>query len=323
MRVLFAGSPAIALPTLRTLASLEPEGVLAAVLTNPDSAKGRSGKREPTEVGAAALELNAALPTALPVLKFDKLDETARKVVSALKPDLLVSFAYGKIFGPQFLALFPLGGINVHPSLLPRWRGATPVQAAIMHGDAETAVCVQKISREMDRGEILARERFPLSARETALSLSETVAEKGAALAAEVVRRIAAEGAVPAGEKQDEADATYCSLITREMGRIDWNDDAATIDRQVRAFTPWPLCLTRLGEAELYVLEGRPYPGGTEADRNVTPGRVLGSDKKWGILIQTGNGIYAAEKLQFRTKKALDWQVFLNGAKGFIGATLG
>jgi methionyl-tRNA formyltransferase len=131
--------------------------------------------------------------------------------------------------------------------------------------------------------------------------------------------------AVPAGEAQDEAAATYCSLITREMGRVDWNDAAAEIDRKIRAFTPWPLCLTRLGGAELYVLEGRPYTGDAASlglAGGAAPGTVLGTDKKWGILVQTGDGIFAAEKLQFRTRKALDWRAFLNGAKNFIGSRL-
>jgi methionyl-tRNA formyltransferase len=324
MRVIFAGSPGIAVPTLRALAALETEGVcgLAAVLTNPDSAKGRGGKSEPTEVGAAALGLD----TRPKLLKFEKLDGSAREEIAALKPDIFVCFAYGKIFGPKFLALFPLGGINIHPSLLPRWRGPTPVQAAILHGDAETGVCVQRVALEIDSGEILARERFPLSGRETALSLGAMAAEKGAALAPALIRRIAAEGRLPPGEKQDEAGALYSTLITKEMGRIDWNTTAAEIDRKIRAFTPWPLCLTRFGGSELYLLEGRPFEGdsaGVPVPDSAPPGTVLGTDKKWGILVRTGGGIFAVEKLQFPARKALDWRAFLNGARNFIGSRLG
>ncbi|MDR2053572.1 MAG: methionyl-tRNA formyltransferase [Treponema sp.] len=323
IRVLFAGSPGIAVPTLRALADLETEGVcaLAAVLTNPDSAKGRSGKAEPTELGAAALELS----TMPKLFKFEKLDENARQEIAALKPDMLVCFAYGKIFGPKFLALFPLGGINVHPSLLPRWRGPSPVQAAILHGDTETGVCVQRVALEMDRGEILARERFPLSGRETALSLGRTAAERGAALAAHLIRRISAEGRLPPGEKQDEAGALYSTLLTREMGRIDWNAPALEIDRKIRAFTPWPPCLTRFGGKDLYLLEGRPFEGdaaGLTGPVSAPPGTVLGTDKKWGILVRTGEGIFAVEKLQFPARKALDWRAFLNGTRNFTGSRL-
>jgi methionyl-tRNA formyltransferase len=336
IRVIFAGSPGIAVPSLRALAGLETGGVcvLAAVLTNPDSAKGRGGKSGPTELGAAALGLDSRPK----ILKFEKLDGNAREGIAALEPDLLVSFAYGKIFGPKFLALFPLGGINVHPSLLPRWRGPTPVQSAILHGDTETGVCVQRLALEMDSGDILARERFALSGRETALSLGNTAAEKGASLVAALIRRIAAEGRIPAGEKQGEEGLRYSSLITREMGRIDWRAGAAEIDRKIRAFTPWPLCVARFAGSELYLLEGRPFAGDPAAPARLAeaagrsgpagfpggapPGTVLGTDREWGILIQTGDGIFAAEKLQFPAKKALDWRAFLNGARNFIGSVL-
>jgi methionyl-tRNA formyltransferase len=317
--VIFAGSPAIAVPALRALANLESAGVcrLAGVLTNPDAAKGRGGKSAPTETAAAALDLDPRPP----ILKFEKLDGDAREAAAALKPDLLASFAYGKIFGPKFLALFPLGGVNVHPSLLPRWRGAAPIQAAILHGDAETGVCVQRLAAEMDCGEILARERFPLSGRETALSLGKAAAEKGAALLAGVIRRAAADGKLPAGEAQDETAAVYSALITREMGRIDWNAAAAEIDRKIRAFTPWPPCVTRFSGEDIYLLEGRPFlddAGSAEA----LPGTVLGTDRQRGILIQTGGGVFAAEKLQFPARKALDWRSFLNGTRNFIGSRL-
>jgi methionyl-tRNA formyltransferase len=319
--VIFAGSPAIAVPALRALAALEDAGVcrLAGVLTNPDAAKGRGGKSAPTETAVAAFGLDPRPP----ILKFERLDGTAREAVATLKPDLLVSFAYGKIFGPKFLALFPLGGVNVHPSLLPRWRGASPIQAAVLHGDAETGVCVQRLTAKMDCGEILARERFPLSERETTLSLSTVAAEKGAALLAEVIRRAAADGKLPAGEAQDEAAASCSALITREMGRIDWNVSAVEIDRKIRAFTPWPPCVSRFSGADLYLLEGRPLSDATGGgDAAALPGTVLGTDRQRGILIQTGSGVFAAEKLQFPARKALDWRSFLNGTRNFIGSRL-
>lgn len=321
---MFAGSPAIAVPALRALAALEREGVcvLAGVLTNPDSARGRHGKPEPTEVGAAALEAAAERGNSagMPVLKFEKLDGTAREAAAALEADLLVSFAYGRIFGPLFLGLFPLGGINVHPSLLPRYRGPTPIQAAILNGDTETGISIQQLALEMDAGDILASERFPLSGRETAETLSVLAAERAAGMLAAVVRRSAAEGAVAAGQRQNPAKAVYCSLLTKEEGRIDWKQSAREIDRRIRAFTPWPLCLTRHGEAELYVLAGRPFDSAME--NGAAPGTVLGVDKQHGILIQTGDGIFAAERLQYRTKKALDWRSFLNGSQTLIGSRL-
>lgn len=323
LRLLFAGSPEIAAPALEALAAPGMEDLceVAGVLTNPDTPRGRRGTPEPTEVGAAAVALSAALGERgrppIVTLKPEKLDGEAREAVAVLKPDLLVSFAYGRIFGPKFLGLFPLGGINVHPSLLPRYRGPTPIQAAILNRDAETGISIQRIALQMDAGDILVQERFPLTGRETAASLSGLAARKSAVLLASLIRKLA-EGGVP-GTPQNHGDAVYCRLLNKEDGRIDWNAGALEIDARIRAFTPWPLSLTCHGEADLYVLEGRPWEAGDPVD---PPGTVLGVDKSRGILIQTGRGVYGAEKLQYRTRKALDWRSFLNGAPGFIGSRL-
>jgi methionyl-tRNA formyltransferase len=330
MRVLFAGSPLIAVPSLEALVRLtrdEPGIGIAGVLTNPDSPRGRHGTSEPTDVGAAADRLSAELVaegrTPLTQLKCEKLDAAAREAVTACKPDLLVSFAYGRIFGPQFLALFPLGGVNIHPSLLPTYRGATPIPQAILNRDTETGITIQKLAPEMDAGDILAQERFPLTGRETTGSLSDTAAQKAAALLTGLIREWGrgVPNGVIRGQPQNHAAASYCSLITKDEGRIDWTRSAADIDARIRAFTPWPLCLTRQGEQELYILAGRPAP--VSSDTVTAPsGTVLGIDKQLGILIQTGDGVFAAERLQYRTKKALDWRAFLNGAHHFIGSRL-
>jgi methionyl-tRNA formyltransferase len=327
LRLLFAGSPGIAVPALEALCGpdLEAYCEVAGVLTNPDSPKGRHRTPEPTELGAAGASLSALgvargkPPIAL--LKPEKLDAAAREAAAALKPELLVSFAYGRIFGPKFLSLFPRGGINVHPSLLPKYRGPSPIQAAILNRDAGTGISIQRLAPEMDAGDILARDRFPLSGRETAATLGEIAAQRSAALLAALIRELS-QGEVP-GEPQDPREAVYCALLKREDGRIDWARSALDIDAQIRAFSPWPLSLTRHGDLDLYILEGRPwgadFPGGTGTE---SPGTVLGVDKGRGILIQTGKGIFAAERLQYRTKKALDWRSFLNGAPAFIGSRL-
>ena len=322
MRILFAGSPSIAVPALEALAVLCGEGKdfsMAGLLTNPDSPKKRSGKPEPTDCAAAFQRLSAA-----PVLKPEKLDGAARELVSALKPDLLVSFAYGKIFGPKFLALFPLGGINIHPSLLPKYRGPTPIPAAIINRETETGITIQKLAAEMDSGDILIQETVPLSGRETAGTLSETMAARAAELLPAALRGIAGE-TLPARE-QDHGTAIYCSLILKENGIINWNLSAPEIDAQIRAYDPWPLSRTMHGDLELIILkaeapEGKPPlpPTGSR----VLPGGVLGKDDKKGILIQTGDGILAVSALQYQTKKALDWKAFLNGARNFIGTRLG
>ncbi len=329
MRVLFAGSPELAVPSLERLArnsSSEPDSPieLIGVLSNPDTPKGRSGKLEPTPVARAAYalssELIAAGKTEISVLKPIKLDSAAREAVAALRPDLLVSVAYGKIFGPRFLALFPKGGINLHPSLLPRYRGATPIPAAILAGERETGISVQRLAAAMDSGDILLREKLRLSGRETTASLSAIAAQRGAELLVSVITMIAAgkEQAYP----QDEAAATYCGRIAKDDGLIDWNLSAKRIDAQVRAYTPWPLAFSYHNDRILFVLESAPYP---ESSSGATPppGTIAGIDKTEGILVQTGNALLAIKRLQYGGKKALDWRVFLNGAPGFMATRLG
>jgi len=317
VRILFAGSPAIAVPSLEAVASMSGEGfTLAGLLTKADTPKGRSGKPEPTECAMAAAAQS------IPQLKPEKLDSAAREQAAVLNADLLVSFAYGKIFGPQFLALFPLGGINIHPSLLPRYRGPTPIPAAILNREAVTGITIQRLAAEMDSGDILVQETVSLNGRETTASLSGIMAKKAAQLLPAALRGIAA-GTLQAAP-QDHAAATYCSFFKKEDGLINWNRSAAEIDAQIRAFDPWPLSWTTHGELQLFVLRAEALEAkALQANAPALPGEVLGKDKEKGILIQTGNGILAVSELQYRTKKSQEWKAFLNGARNFMGARLG
>jgi methionyl-tRNA formyltransferase len=332
VRVLYAGSPAIAVPALEALAelALEPDsgGVgIAGVLTNPDSPRGRRGSPEPTDVGAAAEALSRRFAARgfppLPLIKPESLKSEARELTVALQPDLLVSFAYGRIFGPRFLALFPLGGINIHPSLLPRYRGPTPIPQAILNGDRETGITIQRLAPEMDSGDILVQEQVSLTGRETTGTLSALMARRAAELLPGLLRRLAAGRAE--ARPQGRRDASYCSLIAKEDGLIDWNGSAAEIDARIRAYNPWPLSWTYHGKERLYILEAELYGEG-EPDGSAgipSPGLVLGIDKRRGVLVQTGSGILVLKALQYQAKKALEWRAFLNGARNFIGASLG
>ena len=320
MRILFAASPAIALPSLEALYKIE--GIeLAGVLTNPDTPKNRHGNPQPTDIGAA-VQLNHS---DTPVLKFEKLDALAREKISALNCDLLVSFAYGKIFGPKFLALFPLGGINIHPSLLPKYRGPTPVQAAILNGDTVTGISIQKLALQMDKGDILAQEEFQLTGKETTGSLSGTAADKAAVMLPDVLKKIANSSSEMSGfscaREQNDSEAVYCSLISKEDGIIDWNKSVVEIEAKIRAFDPWPLCRTIHKGRELIILKAAVFKTG--ANDQYKPGQVLGIDNIHGILIQTGDGVLAVTQLQYQAKKALFWRDFLNGARDFTGSQLG
>ena len=323
MRVVFAGSPAIAVPSLETL-SREGGIELVGVLTSPDSPRGRSGRSQPSETGEAASAILKEFETrgrpSFPILKPLKLDSAIREQVGSLNPDLLVSFAYGRFFGPKFMALFPLGGINIHPSLLPKYRGPAPIQAAILNRDSVTGISIQRLSQEMDGGDILASDELQLTGRETTGSLSEIAAEKAARMLPGVLKKIA-DGTASAAV-QDTDKVSYCSLISAQDALIDWKMSAEEIEARVRAFDPWPLCRTVHKEKDLLILKASVYKEKNSGALE-KPGLVLGIDKQDGILVQTGGGILAVTKLQYQAKKALLWRDFLNGVRDFSGSELG
>lgn len=327
LRVLYAGSPLASAMVLERLAAAGEGGgwEIAAVLTNPPSPRGRHRELVPTEVAAAAGRLG------IPVLAFDHIRAEARGAAESVGADLLVSFDYGRIFGPKFLGVFPLGGINLHPGALPRYRGCTPVPSAILSGDEKIVVCVQRLALATDEGDILATGEIPLSGEETTLSLmdgdgtSSPVSEVGAGLLAEILRAAASAEpfALPASVPQSGG-AGYTPFLRKEDGEIDWGMGADEIGRRIRAFTPWPGCFTSLGGVRLRIISARPVHA--EADEGVPAGTVVGSSKaagSEGIHIRCGSGVLAATELQWEKKKAADWRSFLNGSRGFVGSVLG
>ena len=313
MRILFAGTPEIALPSLRRL-SIDYE--VAGVLTNPDrgSGRGRGVVSCPVKLEADNLGLKTFQP--------EKLDAAFIEEVKALKPDLLAVVAYGKIFKKDFIDIFPYGGLNVHPSLLPRYRGASPIQSALLSGDSETGISIQRLALKMDSGAVLRQETYVYKGDETGESLTGYFAERGAVLLSEVIGGLE-NGTVTEAAQNDE-EATYCTYINKDDGHVDWNETAADIERKLRAFTPWPGIFTYFADKKLNILNASVYTGMSVSDSvSTVPGKVCGIDRAEGILIQTGEGILAVSKLQLQSKKVLDWKSFLNGVKDFSEAVLG
>jgi methionyl-tRNA formyltransferase len=309
VRILFAGSPEIAVPSLEAIAAL---GDLVGVLTNPPSPKGRGLSVSPTPVASAALGMG------IPVLAPERLGPTEREWVGALKPDILAVFAYGRIFGPRFMALFPRGGINAHPSLLPRWRGPAPIPYAILHRDLVTGVCIQLVAPELDSGDVLLRQEIPLSGNETAESLSALAASAGARLFVQALGDI--ESGTARGEPQDGTLATWSRVIAKEDGLVDWSADVLDIDARARAFRPWPGLYTDFAGQRLAIIAMRAWP---DEDAGQVPGTVISVDKSRGIMVQTGRGLAALEHLQLHGKKAMVFKDFANGARGLVGSRLG
>jgi len=328
IRILYAGSPeAAAIPLLHLgrAAAHGKDFTIVGVLTNPPSAQGRSKALIPTPVAQAAEKLQQERNIDLPVLCPEKLDGAARDAVAELEPDLLVCFGYGKIFGPKCLSLFSMGGINLHPSLLPLYRGCAPIPAAILDQQPETGVSVQKLALEMDSGNILSQVRLPLRGTETADTLLLQAAEIGAGQLEEVILRAAKEGELPEGVPQDGSKATYCQMMKKEEGCICWKDSAAAIDAKIRAFTPWPGAFTCAQGTTLKIHQAKVYkkelPAHIQSNFLQPPeaGTVLGTDKSEGILVQTGDGILCITNLQWQAKKAMNWKDFMNGSASFTG----
>ncbi|HAO30740.1 MAG TPA: methionyl-tRNA formyltransferase [Treponema sp.] len=335
LRVLFGGSPAASAKALELIlrdsamsSSVPSEQYkVVGILTNPPSAKGRHKELIPTEVEQYARIWNEARGDNIQIFSPEHVKEEARNQIEQVHPDIFVCFAYGHILGPKFFSLFKFGGINLHPSLLPKYRGATPVNAAILNQDKETGLSLQKMALGMDEGDVLFQQNITLTGTETAESLLNHCALHGAIAITNLLRTIAKTNALPAAVKQ-EGQASYCTIIKKEDGKIDWSNSAEAIDAQIRAYTPWPQCYTiangqqlkilKAGAATKIAIQDNTVPKNTSA----VPGTVLDYNKQRGILIQTGNGVLIVTELQWQAKKAMDYKSFMNGSRNFIGSVL-
>ena len=322
LKVLYAGSPAAAARTLELLIEYSADSEcgfeICGVLSNPPTAKGRHKTPTPTPVTFTAEKFG------LSCLTPEHLNAECREQVSMLAPDILVCFAYGHIFGPKFLSLFKFGGLNLHPSALPKYRGCSPVNAAILNRDTETAFTVQTLSLAMDEGNIVRQKKIALTGAETAGSLLNAAAEDGAALLCDALSEISRTGQLPAGTPQI-GEASYTTVISKDDAQIDWTKSAEEIDAFVRAYSPEPCAWTTENGSALKILAGKIFSGAsaTGADETAVCGTVLQFEKNAGILVQCGGGIYAVTELQRQGKNAAKAKDFINGARSFIGTVLG
>ena len=313
MNIFFAGTPEIAVPSLEKIASVYH---VCGVLTNPDRPKGRKGIITPSPVKAKAVELG------LDVYQPEKLDEDFLETVKSLKPDILVTFAYGKIFKKDFLDIFKKEALNIHPSLLPEFRGAAPIPAAIIAGKAETGITVQRMALKMDSGDIIDQVVIPLDGTESTDSLSRFVADKSGEIITETLKKITEDNysAVP----QKEENATYCTMIDKKDGLIDWSEDAEVIERKIRGYNPWPHAYTYYKEKLLVITESIIYKGDIpDTDKSFNNGEVVYISRKEGIIIKTGNGFLSVRKLKPQSKNEMDYKSFINGVRDFEGTVLG
>ncbi|HHE0547808.1 TPA: methionyl-tRNA formyltransferase [Vibrio parahaemolyticus] len=298
LRIVFAGTPDFAARHLAALLSSEHEVI--AVYTNPDRPAGRGKKLAAPPVKQLALEHN------IPVYQPEsfKSDE-AKQELADLNADLMVVVAYGMLLPQAVLDTPKLGCINVHGSILPRWRGAAPIQRSIWAGDAETGVTIMQMDIGLDTGDMLKIATLPIEATDTSASMYEKLAELGPEALIDCLADIAADKAVPV--KQDDELATYAKKLSKEEARINWNDDAAHIERCVRAFNPWPMSHFEAAENSIKVWQSRV----AEQTSDKPAGTIVQADKT-GIYVATGNGVLVLEQLQVPGKKAMSVQDILN-----------
>jgi methionyl-tRNA formyltransferase len=306
-RIVFMGTPDFAVPSLEKLAE---RYEIAAVVTQPDRPAGRRRVLTPPPVKVAALARG------LPVWQPPTL--RAPEAVAHLRdlaPDLIVVVAFGQILRPDVLEIPPHGCLNLHGSLLPKYRGASPGVAAILAGDAETGVTLIKMDEGMDTGPIIAQATCPIAPDETTATLRDKLSHLGADLLIETLPRWLAGEIAP--QPQDDAQASTCRMIDKSDGRIDWRQPAVQLERQVRAYLPWPTMFTFWQGKRLKVLGATPLP---ERRGEGEPGRVIALDDGAGVV--TGAGVLRLEEVQLAGKRAMAMEAFLRGHQDFVGSML-
>lgn len=307
MRIVFFGTPELAVPSLAALAARHE---VTAVVCQPDRPKGRGKKLLPPPVKAWA-EAHG-----LPVHQPTKLnDGTFEACLRDEAPDVCALAAYGRILKAPILAVPPHGFINMHPSLLPKYRGPSPIQSAVLNGDPVTGVTIMDISLEMDAGDIYLQQQVSIGPDETAAALTDRLAELGGAMMAEVADALAAGTA--RRTPQDDAAATYCRLLTKEDGFIDWTAPAAQIHALVRGAQPWPAAQCGLHGEVCKVYETALVLGKADAP----PGTIVAVHKD-RVIVATGDGLIAVLMLQPPGKKALAMGDYLRGHALEPGTTL-
>ena len=313
MNIVFFGSAEFSMGSLRALITSRHKVV--ALVTQPDRKKGRSLKLSPppTKVLAASHGIPVYQPE-------DASIKESVKYLKDLKPDLFVVVSFGQILKKELLAVPRLYSINLHASLLPKYRGAAPVNWAVINGDKETGATIMRMDEGMDSGDIMAQEEIPIGEDDTSLTMSEKISERGAGLLVAAIESI--EKDKTKFVKQDASRATYAPKMKKEDGLIDWKEDAFKIHNLTKGLLPWPGAYTRhKGKILKVLMTGvSPLPG---AEGGSQPGEVMEATGEKGIIVATGHGALAITYLQLEGKKILDAASFLRGHRMEKGEILG
>lgn len=296
--VVFMGTPDFALPSLQTLHQAHR---ITGVYTQPDKPMGRGLGVQMSAVKTKALELS------LPIFQPQKLNTTQElEKLQSLKPDVIVVVAYGKILRPAFLQLPPLGCINIHSSLLPRWRGAAPIQSAILAGDAETGVSTMQLVEELDAGDVLLQKETPISSEDTAETLHDRLSQLGAELILATLEGL--QNGSLKGKPQSAHEVTFSEKLTKEMEWLNPQESAEILDRRIRALNPWPGTSVQIGQ-RLKIKKAK-----LRSNIQGIPGKIF--ERSGMLLLGTAQGSLELLRVQWEGKKETDCSDFLNALRG-------
>ena len=307
MKIIFMGTPDFAVGTLRSLAEAGHE--ITLVVSQPDKPKGRGHAMVPTPVKVVAEELG------IPVFQPVKIRE-AKDVLEKTEADVCVVAAFGQIIPASILHMKKYGCINVHASLLPKYRGAAPIQWAVIDGEKESGVTIMQMDEGLDTGDMLAKAIVPLDEKETGGSLFDKLSEAGGRLCVETLAKLEKGEITP--EKQGESPTAYASMLDKKMGNIDWNKSAVVIERLVRGLNTWPSAYTHLDGKTLKIWACDVLPQSASKGES---GEILEVTKD-AIHVQTGDGILVLREIQLAGKARMDAGAFLRGYKVVPGTVL-
>ena len=308
MRVVFMGTPDFAVPTLECLIK---EHEVLAVVTQPDKPKGRGKAMQFPPVKEAALAHE------IPVYQPAKVrEESFVEILRNLAPDVIIVVAFGQILPESILNLPKYGCLNVHASLLPKYRGAAPIQWVVIDGEKETGVTIMCMDRGLDTGDMIAKKTIPIAAKETGESLHDKLCLLGGPLLLEVLKELEA-GSVTR-EKQKEEESCYAKMLSKDLGKIDWKKDAVSIERLIRGLNSWPSAYTSYKGKTLKIWEADLVEGQEDS----LPGKIIAMDKN-SFTVQTGQGALRILEVQLQGKKRMKVQAFLLGNHTEEGMVLG